>query len=310
MGVLTNEMQAAVRAERLGYVATVNADGTPNVAPKGTTTVLDADHLVFADIASPRTVANLRVRPATEVNVVDPVRRKGWRFAGEGRVVDEGAELETLLAFFRGRGVAIERAGRPRVRCAVVIRVHKVDELISPAYDNGASEVDVARSWTPFWRERLARFDPEPLVGHDAWTSFAMPVGVVLAREEGRLSVEEFTRVVQSSGLNRPIDDIPRITTMLANSNLVITARAGADGMLIGVVRCVTDFGYCCYLTDLCVDVAWQRRGVGRALVAETKRTVGPGCNVLLLSAPNAMTYYSRLRMERADNAFLIRRDR
>jgi predicted pyridoxine 5'-phosphate oxidase superfamily flavin-nucleotide-binding protein len=62
MGVLTNEMQAAVRAERLGYVATVNADETPNVAPKGTTTVLDADHLVFADIASPRTVANLRVR--------------------------------------------------------------------------------------------------------------------------------------------------------------------------------------------------------------------------------------------------------
>jgi len=61
---------------------------------------------------------------------------------------------------------------------------------------------------------------------------------------------------------------------------------------------------------DLCVDVAWQRRGVGRALVAATKRAIGPGCNVLLLSVPNAMTDYPQIGMERADNAFLIRRDR
>jgi predicted pyridoxine 5'-phosphate oxidase superfamily flavin-nucleotide-binding protein len=309
MGVLTDEMQAAIRGERLAYVATVNVDGKPNVSPKGTTTVLDADHLVFADIASPRTVANLRERPATEVNVVDPVRRKGWRFAGEGRVVDGGAELETLLAFFRDRGVEIVRAGRPRVRCAVVIRVRQVHELISPAYDNGATEAEVARSWISFWRERLARFDANPLVGHDAWTNFAQPAGVVLAREDQRLSVEEFIKVVKRSGLIRPIDDTPRITGILANSNLVITARSGEDGTLIGVARCVTDFGYCCYLADLCVDAAWQRRGVGRALVAAVKGTVGPGCNVLLLSAPNAMTYYPRIRMERADNAFLVRRD-
>ena len=85
----------------------------------------------------------------------------------------------------------------------------------------------MAQSWISFWRERLARFDPEPLVGHDAWTGFAAPAGVVLAREDGRLSVEEFTRVVQSSGLNRPIDDIPRMTAMLANSNLVIHRSGG-----------------------------------------------------------------------------------
>jgi uncharacterized protein len=161
MGVLTEEMQAAVRAERLAYVATVNADGTPNLAPKATTAVLDADHLVFADIASPRTVANLRERPGVEVNIVDPIRRKGWRFAGRGRVVDGGEELGALLAFFRDRGVEIERGGRPRVRRAVVIRVHRASELISPAYDAGAAESEVARSWIGFWRARLARFDPD-----------------------------------------------------------------------------------------------------------------------------------------------------
>jgi hypothetical protein len=309
MGILTDEMQAAVHAERLGYVATVNADGTPNLAPKATTTVLDADHLVFADIASPHTVANLRERPGAEVNIVDPIRRKGWRFAGQGRVVDEGEELGALLAFFRDRGVEMERAGKSRVRRAVVIRVLRASELISPAYDGGASESEVARSWMGFWRDRLEQFDPVSLVGHDRWTGITAPPGVVLAREEGRLSVEEFIRVVRDSGLNRPSDDIRRMTSMLANSNLVITARADVDGRLIGASRCVTDFAYCCYLSDLCVELAWQGRGVGRALIAETKRAVGRACNVLLLSALRPMTYYPRIGMEAARNAFLIRRD-
>src|SRR5712691_9675849 len=101
MGVLTDEIEAVIRTERLAYVATVNADGTPNLAPKATTTVLDGDHLVFADIASPRTVANLRERPSAEVNVVDPIRRKGWRLSGEGRIVDSGEELGALVTFFR-----------------------------------------------------------------------------------------------------------------------------------------------------------------------------------------------------------------
>ena len=311
MGVLTDQMQAAIRAERLAYIATVNADGTPNLSPKATTAVLDGDHLVFADIASPRTVANLRERPAVEVNVVDQIRRRGWRFAGESRVVDGGSELDDLLAFFRDRGLEIEQGGRPRVRRAVVIRVFRASELISPAYDAGATEGEVARSWMPFWRERLARFDPPPLARQEASIDFPAPAGIVTAREEGRLSVEEFCGVVHNSGLNRPVDDVARMTLMLANSNLVITARdSGAGGRLIGVSRCVTDFAFCCYLSDLCVEVGWQGHGVGRALVAATKRAVGPECNLLLLSAPRAMTFYPRIAMDRAENAFVIRRDR
>jgi Pyridoxamine 5'-phosphate oxidase/Acetyltransferase (GNAT) domain len=311
MGVLTDEVQAAIRAERLAYVATVNADGTPNLAPKATTTVLDGDHLVFADIASPRTVANLRERPRAEVNVVDPIRRKGWRLSGEGRVVDGGEELAGLLTFFRERGVEIERHGSPRVRRAVVIHISRASELVSPGYDAGATENEVAQPWTRFWRERSARFDPAPLAGHEAWMSFPAPSGIVLAREDGQLPVEEFIRVVSASGLNRPVGDLRRMTSMLANSNLIVTARdSGEGGRLIGVSRCVTDFAFCCYLSDLCVDVVWQGRGVGRTLVAETKRAVGPECNVVLLSAPRPMTYYPRIGMERVDNAFIIRRDR
>jgi hypothetical protein len=146
------------------------------------------------------------------------------------------------------------------------------------------------------------------LVGHEAWTRLASPPppGVVFAREEGRLGAEAFIDLVRRSGLNRPIEEVARVEAMLAHANLLVTAR---EGRLIGLARSLTDFAYCCYLSDLCVGAAWQGKGVGRALVAETKRLVGPGAMVLLLSAPGAMKYYPRIGMERVANGFIIRRD-
>ncbi len=147
------------------------------------------------------------------------------------------------------------------------------------------------------------------LRGHDAWASLATaPEGIVFAREEGRLSVEAFRDVIRRTDLNRPVDDTPRLTAMLAHANLVITAR-DVSGHLIGVARSLTDFVFCCYLSDLCVDEAYQGRGIGRALIAETKRVIGPDSMLLLLSAPKPMTYYPRIGMEKVDNAFLIRRE-
>ncbi len=131
---------------------------------------------------------------------------------------------------------------------------------------------------------------------------------MVLAREEGRLDAPEYAALVRSSGLDRPVDDLPRMAALLAGSNLVVTARDGA-GRLVGAARSVTDFAWCCYLSDLCVEKARQRGGLGRLLLAETKRAVGPGCMVLLLSTPSAMGYYPRLGLEPAPNGFLIRRD-
>ncbi len=104
MGTLTLDMQRVVREQRLGYVATVCPDGTPNLSPKGTTTVWDDDHLVFADIRSPGTVRNLRHNPAIEVNVVDPIVRKGYRFKGTGRVLLKGELFDEVVAFYRRAG--------------------------------------------------------------------------------------------------------------------------------------------------------------------------------------------------------------
>ena len=84
--VLTEEMKRVVLEQKLGFVATVCPDGTPNLSPKGTTTVWDDGHLVFADIRSPNTVRNLRGNPSIEINVVDPIVRKGYRFKGVAAV--------------------------------------------------------------------------------------------------------------------------------------------------------------------------------------------------------------------------------
>ena len=99
--MLTEDMKRVVAEQRLCFAATVCDDGTPNLSPKGTTLVWDDDHLAFADLRSPATVENLRANPSIELNVVDPMARRGYRFKGTGEVHVSGelfAEAQTLLA--------------------------------------------------------------------------------------------------------------------------------------------------------------------------------------------------------------------
>jgi predicted pyridoxine 5'-phosphate oxidase superfamily flavin-nucleotide-binding protein len=144
MGVLTEQMKQTIERVRLGFVATVCADGTPNVSPKGTVCVLDDDHLMFADLNSPGTVANLRGNSGVEVNVVDPFVRKGFRFKGVGTVLDSGPEFERLVGVFAARGTP--DAPR-RIRAVVVIRVDRARPVISPAYDQTTDEAEVRARW-------------------------------------------------------------------------------------------------------------------------------------------------------------------
>jgi len=134
-------MRRVVEEQRQGFAATVCPDGTPNLSPKGTTAVWDDDHLVFADIRSPRSVENLRHNPAIEVNVVDPISRKGYRFKGTAAVLTEGDLFEETQTFYRERGVANE------IRAVVFVEVQRALSLTSPAYDLGASEEEVRERW-------------------------------------------------------------------------------------------------------------------------------------------------------------------
>ena len=140
---LDDDMRRVVREQRLGFVATVCPDGTPNLSPKGTTTVWDDEHLVFLHVHSPNTVANLAANPSIEVNVVDPILRKGYRFKGTAEVLTSGDVHDGVLDYFRReRGTNSER-----VRAVVLMHVDAAAPVVSPAYDSGASEDEVAQRW-------------------------------------------------------------------------------------------------------------------------------------------------------------------
>lgn len=135
-------MKRTVDAQRLAYVATVCPDGTPNLSPKGTLAVWDDEHLVFAHLHSHRTVANIEGgAPVVEVNVVDPIRRKGYRFKGRATVHVDGAVHAAGLHFYdRRSGLAASR-----IEAIVLIRVEHAAPVVSPAYDDGSSEEEIER---------------------------------------------------------------------------------------------------------------------------------------------------------------------
>ncbi len=161
MGILTEDMQRVVNEQRLGYVATVCPDGTPNLSPKGTIAVWDDDHLIFADICSPNTIANLRQNPALEINVVDTTLRKGYRFKGTATILTEGAEFDQMVNFYRQRGTA-----NP-IQHLVLVKVERALPLISPAYDLGQSEAEVSARWERYWEElRQRRADAARAASH------------------------------------------------------------------------------------------------------------------------------------------------
>ena len=128
---------------------------------------------------------------------------------------------------------------------------------------------------------------------------------ITYAREE-RLDPDEFLNVLKEStlGERRPVEDRGRIEEMCSNANLIITARHCKK--LVGVARSITDFAFCTYLSDLAVNEAWQKMGIGRELVKRTQEAV-PRATLILLAAPKAVDYYPRIGMTRHEAAFILR---
>lgn len=122
------------------------------------------------------------------------------------------------------------------------------------------------------------------------------------------VDVDEVIRVFRSSGIRRPVDQKQRIQKMLEHANLTVTAWDG--DRLIGIARALTDFCYCCYLSDLAVDKPYQRNGIGKALIGKIRDVIGEETALILLSAPGAMEYYPKIGFDKVDNGFIIRRVR
>jgi predicted pyridoxine 5'-phosphate oxidase superfamily flavin-nucleotide-binding protein len=149
---LTADMRAVIQAAHLCFAGTVSADGTPNVSPKGTIRAWDDQHLFFLDIASPGTRANLRARPWMELNVVDQLSRRGYRFFGPATVHIGDTVFEEAIRRVPGAG----QLSYP-VAAVVLLALERAAALISPGYGRVPDE----RAMRALWRERRAELDQE-----------------------------------------------------------------------------------------------------------------------------------------------------
>ena len=130
----------------------------------------------------------------------------------------------------------------------------------------------------------------------------------IVYRSDARISAAEFISVLKRSTLDkrRPVDDISRIQKMLEHGNILITAWSG--DLLVGVSRALTDFSFCCYLSDLAVDEIFQKQGIGKKLIDTTHAVAGENTTLILLAAPDAAAYYPKIGMERFTDCFRIKR--
>lgn len=142
------------------------------------------------------------------------------------------------------------------------------------------------------------------------------PKGRVLARvlyaSEKGLSAAAFRQVLVESGLgdHRPVDDEARLQEMLSGANMIVTARLDeGDRRLVGIARSVTDFCWCCYLSDLAVSKSAQGLGIGKGLLDETRRQIGPRVALILGSYPDAVGFYERTGMSRWPDTFWYPRE-
>jgi GNAT superfamily N-acetyltransferase len=139
-----------------------------------------------------------------------------------------------------------------------------------------------------------------------------MNARVVYSRET-TVDVIEFKRVLMESGLGkvRPVNDEARLGRLISGANLIITARVAVRGSpLVGIARGVTDFSWCCYLSDLAVSASMQGHSIGKGLLHEARRQLGPEVSLILVSMPEAVGFYENVGMSPVPNTFWYRRER
>ena len=119
------------------------------------------------------------------------------------------------------------------------------------------------------------------------------------------ISVESYVDLISSTSLKdrRPLNDYERIEQMLKNATLTVTAWDGNE--LVGIARSVTDFAYCCYVSDLAVRGNYQKKGIGKKLLQITKDNIHNNAKIILLAAPQAEEYYPHIGFEKHNAAFV-----
>tara|TARA_B100001765_G_scaffold170248_1_gene113151 strand:+ start:49 stop:492 length:444 start_codon:yes stop_codon:yes gene_type:complete len=146
MVAITEEIKNFVNFQKLGYVATISADNTPNLSPKGTIIALDELHLAFADIHSPQTVENLKHNSSIEINVVDPFRRRGYRFKGIAEIISSGKKFNEMISYYKESGV------KSSIKSIILVKIEKISEVLSPLYDLGYTDEELKTKWKKHYK--------------------------------------------------------------------------------------------------------------------------------------------------------------
>ncbi len=139
--MITKAIKDFLDLQKLGYVATVSSDGKPNISPKGTIIGWTSEILAFADIRSPDTIKNLKINPYVEINVIDPLLRKGYLFQGKSRILANGSPYQEILNHYREKGI------KSPINSIILVDVENVSEVASPLYDLGISEDEIKSKW-------------------------------------------------------------------------------------------------------------------------------------------------------------------
>ena len=121
-----------------------------------------------------------------------------------------------------------------------------------------------------------------------------------------KMTSTEFIDILNRSTLaeRRPIDNEKCIQGMLDHADIL--ALALDNGKIVGVARAVSDFNYACYLSDIAVDVEYQKMGIGQKLIAIVQGELEKSCKIILLSAPDAVGYYPKIGFTQHGSAWTL----
>ena len=147
MSLITSEIKEFLEQQKLGFVATVTPDGTPNISPKGTIVGWTSELLAFANIRSPDTVNNLKNNSNVEINVIDPLLRRGYLFKGTTRILNDGQMHDEILEFYKNHGI------KSIIHEIILVTVSDVTVVTSPLYDMGISEQEIKLKWKKYFHD-------------------------------------------------------------------------------------------------------------------------------------------------------------
>jgi len=145
--LITSEIKNFLDTQKLGYVATVSPNGKPNISPKGTIIAWSSNLLAFADIRSPDTMANLQNNPFVEINVIDPLSRKGYLFSGTAEIIKNTPLFAEILTHYQNNGI------KSPINSIVMVSVSSISAVTSPLYDLGKTQDEIKLKWKKYFND-------------------------------------------------------------------------------------------------------------------------------------------------------------